>query len=94
MPGFLVHLGAQVLCAHARPTGHDCRGPLCHRWLRIAAAARRERTVHNGAVRDKCHTRVGEGSAGAAARQPGDLRTDWNSLADRGNADARDRDVR
>ena len=67
MPGFLVHVGATVTvlsrragaahCAEPagdgeRPAdGHDCRA-LCRGGLRVAAAARGERPLRDGAVAD------------------------------------------
>ena len=73
MPGFLLHVGATVLCAHGgqaqptvpnprvtgqRPADGDDDRAVRRRRLRAAAAARRQRAVRDRAVDHRGATRV------------------------------------
>ena len=104
MPGFLLHVGATVLCAHggqAQPTVPNPRvivmgqptvaddEPVRGRRLRASAAAGRQRPVRHRAMDHRRGAGHVERPAAAAARQPGDLRADRHAAADHRHADAR-----
>ena len=102
MPGFLLHVGAQVKCAHAglaTPTVPNPRvtvsgqptvtmaATLCRGRLHLAAADGRQRTLRDGAMGHGGDADHLQRSALAVARQPGHLRADGYAVADIGDAD-------
>ena len=97
MPGFLLHVGATVLCAHggqAQPTAPNPRvlvsGQPTSPWRavrrrRLRASRRRPPPTARASPRSghRGDARHVERAAAAAARQPGDLRADRHAADDR-----------
>ncbi len=106
MPGFLLHVGATVICAHggqAQPTVPNprvLRDGSADRHMPALTSSPAARSPPPGA-NGPCVTAQWltgpraslERPAAAAARQPGDLRADRHAADDHGDADARHRNV-
>ena len=104
MPGFLLHVGATVLCAHggqAQPTAPNPRvlvsgqptvdDDRARTWWRAARSRRAAAdAVRHRAVDDGGNPRDQQRPAGAAAGQPGDLRAERHAAHDRHDPDAGD----
>ena len=97
MPGFLVHVGATVLCAHAgqaQPTVPNPRvtvsgqptvtitAPYVVAGCALPPPPGGQRSVRDRAMGDGLDARDVERPAAGAARQPGDLRADRDAAAD------------
>ena len=106
MPGFLLHVGATVLCAARRPGAADRTEPardgewsanghagnaIRSRWLHAAAAARRQRALCDRPVDHRGDTRHIQRAAAPIAGQPGDLRAHWHAARHCHDTDTRHR---
>ncbi len=109
MPGFLVHVGAQVLCSHAgqaTPTVPNPRvtvsgqptvlmtGALRGCRMHLPATARCQWSLCDGAVGERHDTGAVQRAAFSGAEQSGDLCADGNALAHCRNSNACQRFVR
>ncbi len=107
MPGFLLHVGATVLCAHggqAQPTAPNARvlvsgqptitmpAPYARGRLCLQRQ-RRALTVRDRDLDDRGDARDVERPAAAAARQPGRVRAERHAVGDRGDPDEGDGDM-
>ncbi len=109
MPGFLLHVGATVLCSHggqAQPTVPNPRVTVMGQptvtmaapYVVAGCALPPPPTANGPCVTAQWITAALRGHlerpAAAAARQPGDLRADRHAADRRDDPDARDRELR
>ena len=108
MPGFIVHMGAAVQCAHAgiaQPITVNPRVTVSGQPIvtmantysiagcTFPAMTQRRAALCHGTVDDGCGARDVDGSAGDRAEQPVHLHSDRHAAPDRHYPAARDGDV-
>ena len=104
MPGFVLHVGATVMCAHggqAQPTAPNPRVLVSGQPITTMTApyvvagcpfnvSGAPVAVRDRDVDDRGNARDVERAAGTAARQPGPLRAERHTAVDRDDADTGD----